>query len=91
MAYMGGSAFAMANSLMEGYIIPSPTTLKRLTADEMRALLFEIDKLLKDIRGQVVDQNDTLALQKRNQKLQKLNSATMVINNYLNMKLKGRA
>lgn len=91
MPYMGGSAFAMANSLTEGYILPSPTTLKRLTPDEMRALLFEIDKILKDLRGQIVDQNDTLALQKRNQKLQKLNSATMVINNYLNLKLKGRA
>ena len=91
MPYMGGSAFAMANSFVEGYILPSPTTLKRLTADEMRTLLFEIDKLLKDLRGQIVDQNDALALQKRNQKLQKLNSATMVINNYLNLKLKGRA
>lgn len=91
MGYMGGSAFAMANSFMEGYILPSPTTLKRLTTDELRALLFEIDKLLKDLRGQVVDPSDTLALQKRNQRLQKLNSATMVLNNHLNLKLKGRA
>ena len=41
MPYMGGSAFAMANSLMEGYTLPSPPNLKRLTVEEMRELLFE--------------------------------------------------
>ena len=90
MAYMGGSAFAMANSLMEGYILPSPATLKRLEVDELRAVLFEMDKLLKELRGLVVDPTDTMALQKRNQRIQKLNSATMVINNQLALKVRNR-
>jgi len=91
MAYMGGSAFAMANSFMEGYILPSPATLKRLEVDELRALLFEMDKLLKELRGMIMDPTDTMALQKRNQRVQKLNSATMVINNQLAMKVRGHA
>jgi hypothetical protein len=90
MAYMGGSAFAMANSLMEGYILPSPATLKRLEVDELRAVLFEMDKLLKELRGLVMDPTDTMALQKRNQRIQKLNSATMVINNQLALKVRNR-
>jgi len=48
MAFMGGSSFAMAQSLMEGYIIPSPVNLKRLTVEELRELLFEIEKLLRE-------------------------------------------
>ena len=91
MAYMGGSAFAMANSFMEGYVMPSPTTLKRLELDELRAVLFEMDKLLKEQRGLIIDPTDTMTLQKRNQRVQKLNSAVMVINNQLAMKVRGHA
>ena len=91
MGYTGGSAYAMANSLMDGFIIPSPTTLKRLTTDELRTLKFEIEKLLRDLRGVIPDQTDSLALQKRNMKLQKLTSAQTVLENFLNQRLRGRA
>jgi len=91
MAFMGGSAYSMANSLMEGYIMPSPLNLKRLTVDEIRTLQFEVEKLLRDQRGVVPDQLDTLALQKRNQRLLKLSQAHTVINNMLTLKARGRA
>ncbi len=91
MAYMGGSAAAMASSLMEGYILPSPVNLKKLTVEELRALQFEVEKLLRDQRAVVPDQADTLALQKRNQRILKLSQAQMVIGNYLALRSKGRA
>jgi hypothetical protein len=90
MSYMGGSAFAMANSLMEGYLLPSPTNLKRLTTEELRELVFEVEKLLRDQRAIVPDQNDTVALQKRNQRLLKLSQSQTVIQNYLALKIRGR-
>lgn len=91
MAFMGGSAAAMASSLMEGYLLPSPVNLKKLTVEELRALQFEVEKLLRDQRAVVPDQVDTLALQKRNQRILKLSQAQMVIGNYLAVKSKGRA
>lgn len=91
MAYMGGSAAAMASSLMEGYILPSPVNLKKLTVEELRALQFEVERLLRDQRAVVPDQADTLALQKRNQRILKLSQAQMVIGNYLALRSKGRA
>jgi len=91
MAYMGGSAYAMANSLMEGYLLPSPTTLKRLTMEELRAVQFELDKLAKEQRSIVPGQNDTMALQKRNQRILKLLQATNVISNFLQLRHKGQA
>ena len=90
MPYMGGSAYAMANSLMDGYVLPSPVNLKRLTVEEMRELLFEIEKLLRDLRGQVPDQADQQALMKRNMKLMKLQGAQSAVSNYLQLKIKGR-
>ncbi len=90
MPYMGGSAYAMANSLMDGYILPSPVNLKRLTVEELRELGFEVEKLLRDLRGQVPDQADQQALMKRNQKLMKLQSAQNAISSYLQLKIRGR-
>ncbi|MEJ2421704.1 MAG: hypothetical protein P8018_08325 [Acidobacteriota bacterium] len=90
MAFMGGSAYSMANSLMEGYILPTPTTLKRLTLDELRQLQFEVEKLLRDQRGIVPDQEDQTALMKRNQKLLKLTQAQRTIVNFTNLRAKGR-
>jgi|GEM_PF-1060476 len=90
MPYMGGSSFAMANSLMEGYTLPSPPNLKRLTLEEMRELLFEIEKLLRDQRSIVPDQNDTVSLNKRNQKILKLSQAQLALNNFLALRVKGR-
>jgi hypothetical protein len=91
MPYIGGSAFAMANSLSEGYTLPSPVNLKRLTVDEMRELLFEIEKLLRDQRSIVPDQQDIMALNKRNQKIGKLVQSQTAINHFLQLRIKGRA
>jgi hypothetical protein len=90
MAYMGGSAYAMANSIMEGFILTSPVNLKRCSLEELRELQFEIEKLLRDMRSLVPDQNDTLALQRRNQKLMRLQQAVGVITNFAQLKARGR-
>jgi hypothetical protein len=91
MAFMGGSAYAMANSLMEGFVLPSPINLKRLSMEELRELQFEVEKLLRDLRSLVPDQNDTLALQRRNQKLMRLQQAVAVIVNFASLRARGRA
>jgi hypothetical protein len=91
MAFMGGSAYAMANSLMEGYVLPSPVNLKRLSIEELRELQFEVEKLLRDLRSVIPDQTDTLALQKRNQKLLRLQSAQSVVINFSSLRARGRA
>ncbi len=91
MAFMGGSAYSMASSLMEGYLLPSPVNLKRLTIEELRELHFEVEKLLRDQRGIVPDQSDTLALQKRNMRIMKLSQAQSVIANFTQLRARGRA
>lgn len=90
MTFMGGSAFAMANSLSEGFILPSPVNLKRLSMEELRELQFEVEKLLRDLRAVVPDQNDTLALQRRNQKLLRLQQAQSVLGNFMSLRARGR-
>jgi len=75
MAYMGGSAPAMAQQVADGYTLVTAVQLKRLADNEMDQLQFELEKILRDLRGQVVPQDDQQALQARNRKLSRITGA----------------
>lgn len=78
--YMGGSAPAMATQIAEGYTLLTAVQLKRLTDPEMDLLLFELEKILRDARGEQVALEDIPALQVRNRKLSRIQNAIMQIN-----------
>lgn len=78
--YMGGSAPAMANQIAEGYTLLTAVQLKRLTDPEMDQLLFELEKILRDARGEQVDLEDIPALQVRNRRLSRIQNAIQQIN-----------
>ena len=78
--YMGGSAPAMAAQIAEGYTLLTAVQLKRLTDTEMDQLLFELERTLRDARGESVDLEDIPALQVRNRKLSRVQNAIMQIN-----------
>ncbi len=83
MSFLGGSAFAMARDVGEGYILLNANLLKRMNAEELRQLRFEVEKLLTGTRGDQTSLNNMLALQTRNRKISRLNSAVFMINNQL--------
>ena len=83
MPYMGGSAFAMARDVGEGYMLLNQTTLKRMTGEELKQLRFEIERLLTGLRSEQPPLNDMSALQTRNRKMSRLNSAVSMINNQM--------
>ena len=87
-SFMGGSAYAMANQIGEGYILMSAATLKRLQVPEVKQLEFEIDKLQREVRAETVATEDQAAVQKRNRKLGRLNQAMLIIRGYYEQKLK---
>lgn len=81
--FMGGSAYAMANQITEGYILLNPLNLKKLSRGELNQLQFEIQKILTDIRGNQPSLDDVQAQQARNRKIGRLNTALLVIGNQL--------
>lgn len=83
MAFLGGSAFAMARDVSEGYVLLNATLLKRMTSDELRLLRFEIERLLSGHRSDQPAAAEMAALQSRNRKISRLNSAVMMINNQI--------
>jgi hypothetical protein len=77
--YMGGSAPGMAEQITEGNIILSPVQLKRLTDPELDQLQFEVEKRLRELRGEAVPQDNSQAMQARSRKLMRLSGAIQQI------------
>ena len=76
---MGGSARAMANQIVEGYILVSLPTFRKYKTHELKALEVEIERLAREIRSENPPLDDQPALQKRNRKLGRLKQTQMII------------
>ena len=73
----------MARDVGEGYILVNSSLLKRMTAEELRLLRFELEKMLTGVRGDQPALDNVMALQLRNRKISRLNSAVLMINTQL--------
>lgn len=78
-SFLGGSAFAMARDIGEGYQTVTERTFKGYTRGEMDQLGFEIEKALREIRGDNTALADLSEVQSRNRRIQRLNTALMVL------------
>ena len=78
--FIGGSAYGMANQISDGYLLLNTSNLKKLSRAELTQVLFEIQKIMTEVRGNQPPLDDVQALQLRNRKLSRLQNATLVIN-----------
>ena len=65
----------MAKDIAGGYLTITDRTLFRLTAGQVEQVVFEIQRKLREIRGQQPDLDDIDALRGRNQAIQRLTAA----------------
>jgi len=82
MAIPGGSAFGYSRDIAEGFQVVTERSFKGLTKPEMDQLAFEIDRALRDIRGEQVPTDDLPLIQAKNRKIQRLNGALMMMRSY---------
>lgn len=78
--FLGGSAPAMANQVAEGYTLLTAVQLKRLTDLELDQLQFELEKLLRDLRGQIIPADDIAGNQAKNRKVARVTAALQQVN-----------
>lgn len=88
--FMGGSASAMARQIADGFTLVTAVTLKRLGVQELDGLLFELDKRLRDLRGEAVNLEDLKAIQLKNRKLSRIENACRVIRGAKQQRGRGR-
>lgn len=89
-SYIGGSAPAMARQVCDGFTLLSQMLLKRLSLDQMVTLEFELDKRLRETRGEAVDLQDQQALQKRNRRIQRIEGAVRLLRHTIQLRRAGR-
>lgn len=78
-SFPGGSAWAMAKDIAEGYVICTERTFQRFAVNELDQLAFEIDRMQRDVRGNQPALDDLPAIQQRNRKLQRLSGALAML------------
>ncbi|MEW6367961.1 MAG: hypothetical protein AB1714_25295 [Acidobacteriota bacterium] len=83
MSFLGGSAYAMARDISEGYILLNPTLMRKLTVPEMQQLRFELEKNVRDTRASQPPADDVLAQQQRNRKILRIQQAMTMIENQM--------
>jgi len=81
--FIGGSAFGMARDIAEGLILLNDTMLRKFAPNESQQLLFELDKMIKDARGETVAQEDTQAIQKKSRRISRIQSAMNIVKSRL--------
>lgn len=89
--FQGGSAPAMAQQICEGYTLVTQVVLKRLSLDQMVKLEFELDKRLRETRGEPMDLSDQPGLQARNRRISRIDGALRVLRHTMQERRRGRA
>lgn len=80
--FMGGSAWGMAQQVGEGYLLVTVRTFQRMQPNELDQLGFEMEKLLRSIRGDQPDLSDQKAVQDRQRKMQRLTGALTMLRSH---------
>lgn len=82
MGFPGGSAYAMARDVAEGYLLVTERVFRNMNRSDLDQLGFEIDRHLRELRGDQPPLDDVPALQMRQRRMQRLNSALAVLRGY---------
>lgn len=77
--FISGSAWSMARDIGKGNILLTVRTLARLNRAEVDQLYFELERHLRELRGEQPDLADTVALRTRNQTMMRLRRAQALV------------
>lgn len=80
--FLGGSAYAMAQQIGSGVLLVTERTFGRLQKVELDQLAFELDRLLREVRGDQPAIEDLVAVKDRNRRIQRINSAVTMLQSY---------
>jgi len=88
--FVGGSAPAMVRQITEGFTLVSAVSLKRFDVGELQTLQAELERRLRDIRGEQVDLSDIQGLQQRNRRISRVEGALRIVRHTLQQRKRGR-
>jgi hypothetical protein len=87
-AFLGGSAYAMATGIAAGVHAVTERTSPPLSRADLVVFAVELDRHLREVRAEQPPLDDTTAIQSRNRRISRLNTALMILRAY-KTKLRG--
>ena len=83
---ISGSPKKLANDVASGYQQFTHATLRQYTREDLKALLFNLNIVLKELRGHQIPMEDNEALKEKNVKMRRLNQAINTIQSFSALK-----
>lgn len=80
--FLGGSAYAMATGIADGYHLVSERTFRTMNRPDLELFTLELDRHLREVRAEQVVLNDLEAVKHKNRKIQRLSTALMILRAY---------
>ena len=80
--FTGGSAWAMARDVAEGFVTVTERTFRQMSPGQMAQLGQEIERMLRELRGGATATEGPDATRSRQQRIQRLNNAGTVLRAY---------
>ena len=81
-SFLGGSAYAMATGVAAGFHLVNERTFRSMTRGDLDVFTGELDRHLREVRAEQPALEDLVAIQHRNRRIQRLNTALMVLRAY---------
>ena len=80
--FMGGSAFTMARDISEGYIQVTDRTYRGMSTADLQRLAHELDRHMRELRGEATAHLDTPEVQARQRRILRLRTALMILRHH---------
>ncbi len=78
--FLGGSAYNMVRDIANGFLRVSERTFRGYKSGEITDFTLEAERLLREVRSNQPPLSDTEAIQKRQQRIQRLQQAMTIAN-----------
>ena len=79
--FPGGSPWAMAKDIAAGNLLVTERTFRPFDPAQLDKVGFELQRHLREVRGELPPPDDSRALQDRHRRIQRLTSAATILNN----------
>ena len=83
---ISGSPKMLAYDISKGVTNITAATIKQYTAADLKTIIVNIGIVQREVRGEQVPIDDTMAIKAKNQKLQRLNQAVSIITSYAKLR-----
>jgi hypothetical protein len=78
--FIGGSAYNMVRDIADGFILVSERTFKGYARKDITDFVMEAERLLREVRSGQPPLSDTVLIQKRQRRMQRLLQAMTMAN-----------